>query len=357
MMNRCALSAHYEVLGDYVMKEFITSHPELFRHILCIIIILAGLVHIIKLEIKNSKYRKTIINGLNNDLSNYQIKYDPFPKNNLKDYQTQNNPLPEINLNDRQVQNNSVSDSDAYTNLLKEKNLLEQKFNYYQRKVKLNLNNLFTVGELTLIEIFRDMLSREEFSDWCVYGQVQPKKTGEYRIDFLVVSKKGVFVVESKAWKGLTLIYEPNYSNALSYSIYENYGRRIDSRSTEIQVFNINSSGINDSLYINKYTNPIEQARDYSRSLRNLLNFHIKNLVVFQQDEDYQVKFNENDFNRIDIDDYTTVICNRGVISYFSMVASEHINADEVNTVIRNNYDYAICLNASNVNEPPWNIN
>lgn len=325
MMNRCALSAHYEVLGDYVMKEFITSHPELFRHIICVLIMIASVIYILKLEKRNSQYKKLIINGSNNNLNNYQ------------------------------VQNNSVTNSVSYNNLLNEKLLLEQKFNYYQQKVKLNLNNLFTVGELTLIEIFRDMLNRKEYSDWKIYGQIQYKTYNTFRIDFLVVSEKGVFVVESKAWKGLTLIYEPNYSNVLTNSIYNNYGRSTNSRSTEIQVFNING-GANDSLYINEYTNPIEQARNYSRDLRNILNCRIKNLVVFQQDNNYQVKFNDNDLNAVNVDNYTTITTNRGVINYFSTVASEHINTCEINNAIRKNCDYAICLNASNVNEPPWVI-
>ena len=62
MMNRCALSAHYEVLGDYVMKEFITSHPELFRHVFCVLIMIAGVIYILKLEKRNSQYKKLIIN-------------------------------------------------------------------------------------------------------------------------------------------------------------------------------------------------------------------------------------------------------------------------------------------------------
>lgn len=40
------------------MKEFITSHPELFRHVFCVLTMIAGVIYISKLENRNFKLRK-----------------------------------------------------------------------------------------------------------------------------------------------------------------------------------------------------------------------------------------------------------------------------------------------------------
>jgi len=317
------------------MQELLSIIPEAYWRSVSLILLIFGLLYIIKLRKTNAEYKKLIMNGSNNNMNQYQKS-----KNKVNGYK---------------AQNNSGMNSDAYNYLLSEKSLLEQKFNYYQLKVKENLNNLFTIGELTLIEAFREMLTKKEFSDWYIYGQLQRKGFDTYRVYFLVVSENGVFVVESKAWKGLTLIYEPNHPNLLKNSIYNDYGKKLGLRSTEFQVFNI-SNGKNGSLSFNEYTNPIEQARGYSRDLRNVLNCHVKNLVVFQQNDKYQVKYNDCNLGKVSIDQFTTITTNKGIENYFSTAATEHINVDEINQLIRNNYNYAICLTASTVNEPPWNV-
>ncbi len=69
------------------MKGFISMHPELFKHIFCIIIMLAGIVYILKLENRNFKLRKEkdeAVNKFNSLETEYEnLKFDKTLSNEM----------------------------------------------------------------------------------------------------------------------------------------------------------------------------------------------------------------------------------------------------------------------------------
>lgn len=169
---------------------------------------------------------------------------------------------------------------------------IEREFNLYRKLVNKNFRQVFSSGELILIDFFKQLLKQPEYENCNIYGHLN-MKDGIYRTyqaDFFVVSNKGLFVIESKFWKGITLIYSNGYSTLFTNTQFFDYGKGSDK---EITVFNISQSNLSDKLEINKYTNPVAQARQYSKILRNYFNILVQNVVVFQEDEDCQIKFND----------------------------------------------------------------
>lgn len=230
---------------------------------------------------------------------------------------------------------------------------LSNEFSKYKADVKNNYRELLPYGERILIDYFCTLLSAPGFENWNIYGHLNLKYSvsKNYQADFLIVSDRGIYVVESKFWKGLTLIYTDGHPMIFSDTMYSDYGKGSDKG---ITIFNISKDRDTEKLEINKYNNPVAQARQYSKVLRNYLGRHVHNIVVFQEDENCQIKINDKDFDCYRVDQYTRITTQNNLISILkNSCMFQGVDLDKINDTIRNKFEYSICLNSSNINQPP----
>lgn len=330
---------------DYILNEATNSVKLIL--ILVVLILIAVIIYIINLEKRNFRKRKIIEeenNSLKESISELK-KYNSELKNYSSDLKKYSSDLKVYHASEigNLKKYNKIAIDDA-----------EVRFDSYRDMVKRNYRKTFASGELILIDCFRNLLSKPGYENWNIYGHLNLTESlfNNYQIDFLIVSDKGIYVIESKMWNGVTLIYTDDYPNILSNTQFSNYGR---GSNKNITVFNINDKSNSEGLEINKYTNPVEQVRKYSKILRNMLNIRIKNYVVFQQDEVRQVKFNDRDLTHYDVDKFTRITTQNKLLSDLeNAFSSENIDLEKVNDFIQTKFDYTIFLNAKNVNEPPW---
>lgn len=231
---------------------------------------------------------------------------------------------------------------------------LSNEFSRYRVDVRNNYRKLLPYGERILIDYFCMLLSTPGFENWNIYGHLNLRCSinQNYQTDFLIVSDRGIYVIESKFWKGLTLIYTDGYSMIFSNTMYSDYGKGSDKG---ITIFNISKDGDTEKFEINKYTNPVAQARQYSKVLRNHLGRHVHNIVVFQEDENCQIKINDKDFDCYCVDKYTRITTQNNLISLLkNSYIIQDIDLEKINDIIRNNFEYSIFLNSSNIKQPPW---
>lgn len=234
---------------------------------------------------------------------------------------------------------------------------MDYQFQTYRDMVNKNFRQVFSAGELILIDYFRKILSEPCYANWSIYGHLNIKgnSSRNYQVDFLIVSDKGIYVIESKLWNGLTFIYTNGTNNLFTDTQFYNFGRNSGCGATGIQVFNINRKDNGEGLEINKYTNPVEQAREYSKMLKDRFGVRVKNLVVFQQDDLRQVKINDRNLSYYDVDKYTRITTQNNLISDLKNLNSkEFIDIEKINHIIQTQFEYTIFLNSFNINQPPW---
>lgn len=235
---------------------------------------------------------------------------------------------------------------------------LNYQFKEYKKQVENNFRKTVPLGEILLIEKFSDLFATPGFDNCKIYGHLNIKDKANdknYQADFLIVCSRGVFVVESKYWKGLTLIYSKWHTNIFSNTEFSDFGK---GSSQEIKVFNINAvDDKKDVLKINKYDNPVNQARQYSVVLSEYLRRNVKNIVVFQQDGNCKVKVDDNDLDCYKVDEHTQITTQRNLISLlqnFYPAEAQQIDIDDITGFIEKNFQYTMYFDAENINQPPW---
>lgn len=327
-------------------KEFFNylsdSFSDLSKYIIAVLIFILVLVTFITVIIIKVQKRKN--DKLFNILNQQGIDFANQFRQQDMNFKTK------LNVKDNNYNNLLLRKDETYKKQLSE---MEDEFKTYRRLVHENFRQVFSSGELILIDCFKELLKEPGYENWTIYGHLNMKGDSyhNYQADFLIVSDRGIYVIESKFWKGLTLIYTKNFQMILTNTQFSDYGKGSDQ---EITVININQNTSTEKLEINKYTNPVAQARMYSKILRNHFDTRIHNFVVFQQDKDCQVKINEKDLSHFQIDQFTSITTQNNFKNILKNIKSEFVNYKEINDIIKREFNYAIVLNLSNINQPPW---
>lgn len=237
-------------------------------------------------------------------------------------------------------------------------NNLNAEFEEYKRQVRKNFREAIPVGEIFLIEKFEELFNTPGFENCKIYGHLNfrdKELDKNYQADFLIVCNRGIFVLESKFWRGLTLIYSKWHNNLFKNTEFSDFGK---GSGQEVTVFNVNSDDDKkDVLKISKYSNPITQARQYSVVLSKYLKREIKNIVVFQQDGSCQIKVDDNNLERYKIDEHTQITTQKNIVSLlqdFYPAVLKQMDIDNITGFIEKNFLYAMCFNAQNINQSPW---
>lgn len=293
-------------------------------------LLVIAVIIIINLSIKNTKYKKWLNNGLENNK-----KLSQAISNANNDY---------INLKE-----NSSMD---YSNLLHTLNDTQKKLDYYKKAVEKSSDNYLPYGELDLLEIFNNkIIINDRFKKWSIYYQLEYKNKNNSHncVDFLVVSPKGIFVIESKYWNGLTLVYSNQYKSPFHNTVFSDFGTNSNNEITVINVKNTTNKG---ELKLSRYTNPVSQARKYSKDLNVIFNKEIKNYIIFSSNENCSIKYNNITLEKTEtIDKYTSILTQNNLTELFENINSnepDKINCEEINTIINKNCHYSACLNYYN---------
>lgn len=253
--------------------------------------------------------------------------------------------------NNKQLQN---------TISIKNKELLEKsaEHNKYIQSVQNNIHKLLPYGERETLRVLCRMLSTPQYSAWTIYTHLEYRlSSGKYKqIDFLVVGDKGVYVIESKAWKGLTLLYSADYKSPFYNTQFNNFGNGCNGK---LSVFNINNN--TDSfgdLKITTYNNnPVAQARGYSKDLSCILDCKVNNIIVFQSNDEYEVKYNDAYFEKIKpLDSYTTITNQNNLIQFFESQTIKNFDYENIKKIIEEKCEYYFSLDKNNLTQSPLNI-
>jgi len=194
------------------------------------------------------------------------------------------------------------------------------------KQTKENLKESIPIGEAILIRKFVELFKNDEKNMWhesFVYYQFEfeYEEMGELKrckVDFLIVSPSGLFVVESKCWSGVTYIYNNHYSCPLfdNVAVFKDFGKGQnedkDQKQKTLRIFNAKNSE-NDNgekiIIISAYTHPIAQARKYSMLLRKLLGVEtVKNVIVFHVGREYGIQIDDKNIKSIGVDSRNTEI-------------------------------------------------
>jgi hypothetical protein len=191
-----------------------------------------------------------------------------------------------------------------------------------------------TNGEEELLDEFRKLYSHGLLTDTIVYYQLKLSIEDEERIiDMLMVSPKGIYVIETKHWGGTTYIdYCRPFRDEMFMDIdHPDFGKGSKGISKQIRVFNVKSFRDEDNghekLIFNGYEHPINQARKYSTGLRRFLDVpRVNNVVVFTPTKGKcEVRYNNALLeNPKPIDSYTTIITKKMLGRFISEM--DHIN-------------------------------
>ncbi len=172
-----------------------------------------------------------------------------------------------------------------------EKALAEQ----YRKEVTDNLQKQTPFGEWLLLQSFLQLFQESAFDDFTIYHHLEYEQDGQIRqVDFFIVSPKGLFVIESKMWKGITYIFDKTTVNIFSNTSTFRYADFGIGGGDKVRVFNAKiSSDSRGQIILNSYENPIAQARQYSQYLWKKLEVPaVYNLVVFRASSGYELQYN-----------------------------------------------------------------
>lgn len=243
-----------------------------------------------------------------------------------------------------------------YENKLSEQYSESQK---YRNQVHNNLHEQIPDGEKIIINIFKDFFRNKTFIDFTIYNQLAFNFDGGFsRVDFLVVSPRGLFVIESKCWKGVTYVYRKGFPNIFYNTEFDSFGL---GSNLDIQVFNVNSSEKEKGkLIVSKYDNPIAQARGYSRALANILplkdGMRIKNIVVFNKLEKFVTLFNNEPLEKEDLDSFSSIITDSNIKSYFDGFQNNHFNTQNIVDYIDHNLGCLFKMDINNYGQAPFDL-
>jgi hypothetical protein len=197
---------------------------------------------------------------------------------------------------------------------------------------KEQLKKSIPLGEQLILDHFKenfDQLFRQD-KDTVIFHQLEIN-SGSKKIDFFIVSSQGLFVIESKCWKGVTYVYdgksvanEKEVIDIFKGTPYCNFGcsETAEENDKKYKVFNVRENDKKGEMILSAYNeNPIVQSKNYSRALAGILRTNkVRNLVVFTFNNDCSVIYNNEPLESRrykKVDDYTTVVYDSNLRKFF----------------------------------------
>ena len=225
----------------------------------------------------------------------------------------------------------------------------------YQKQVTANLEKLIPYGERLLIRKFLSLFEKGIFDDVVIYYHLVIETNPGFRqVDFFIASPKGLFIIESKLWKGTTYIYGSTFPDMFQKTQYSSFGV---GSSEKIRVFNAQQSATDaGQIQLSTYNNPVAQVREYSMLLLKVLNEElIKNVVVFRAADEYEVMFNNKPLDIIEIDNYTSIITDTVLEKFFvSLRSTKTRETIKVIENIEKNLKYRFKIDKNNYQQAPF---
>ena len=195
---------------------------------------------------------------------------------------------------------------------------------HWHREEKGEAENFIPWGEQLLTkELCRNFnLLGQEAVIW--HGLEYKTEKSFRQVDFLVLCKKGLFVLESKYWKGVSFVFDGEVVNLFEGTMYHGFGQVSDetvmtARDREFRAFNAQFNKEEGTMLLKTHQNPLVQVRNYARALVKILNNNnIKSAVVFSTNDKCELRYNRQPLSMIkNIDKYTSVLQNSQINDYF----------------------------------------
>lgn len=245
-------------------------------------------------------------------------------------------------LSNKEIEQVSKISSDY----LDEIKLLENKYRELQdycADIEKDIQSGFATSERFLMKRFYELLDNPEYQDITIYHSLGYIDGNDHlkEIDFLIITKKGILIIESKHWKGVTYIYCDNphkkivnttadmFANT-QYTDFAKTSIRIYQDDFPMRVFVVRENDAKGTLVIRDYNNPISQVRGYSWGVNKALGKPVANAVVFHKDEQCQVVYNDElvqDYHQID--GLTNIVVDDSIDKYLDSLGG-NLTVDEM---------------------------
>lgn len=237
------------------------------------------------------------------------------------------------------------------------KALSEKEFEAYQNEVKKNFQEKIPYGEQQLLKTFKKLLSANAFHDFTIYVHLAYENDYGFReVDFFIVSPKGLFVIESKRWNGITYIYDESYPDIFKGTMFDKFAV---GSNKGVRVFNAQwSEDKKDEIVLSGYNHPLSQARGYSFDLKQTFGTPVSNIVVFGNSLKSAVLFNGEPLHQTKVDNYTDIIVEQKLEKFFNArqncLSREDIDA--ANQKIQALLKWQFKIDKNNCHEGPFNL-
>lgn len=238
----------------------------------------------------------------------------------------------------------SSSSSEILSSIKEENQYLKKQCEELQSQIRKNTPS----GERYLTKIFCDLYSNPFFKEMLIYHSLSYIDNNNClkEIDFLVLTKKGLLIIESKHWKGVTHIYCNNQNESIVNTTNDLFFRthhekfflsniNIYKELQDMRIFVVKENDKKGSLIIQNYGNPIMQVRDYSQEVSHILKRRIINSVVFHSDVESQIVFNNEPISKHKkIDNFTNILVDTYIGEYLQNL-DESLDSSQIDALVK----------------------
>ena len=230
----------------------------------------------------------------------------------------------------------------------------------------------YSTGEKFLVKRFYELLAKPRYQNITVYHSLayidQYGRSKE--IDFLIITKKGILIIESKHWKGTTYLdcdindqkrvhSEYDIFTNTQYKNFAETSIKIFSDQCPMRVFVVRENDAKGTLVMRDYNNPVSQVRGYSAGIGLALGKQVVNAVVFHKDESCEVVFNGKfieDFHSMD--QLTSIVVDSALDRYLDSLGG-NLSDDEMSqlvSLVEEKLTYHYKMDKDNYRDPKFKI-
>lgn len=266
----------------------------------------------------------------------------------------------------------SAKKSSEYRHKLQELKEKQETLQDYCADIEKDIQSNFATSERFLMKRFYQLLDQSEYQDIIVYHSLGylDKKSQIKEIDFLVVTKRGILIIESKHWKGVTYIYCDDHNKKIvntaadmfantQYADFAQTSIRIYNDDYPMRVFVVRENDAKGTLVIRDYNNPVSQVRGYSGGVSGALRKPVVNAVVFHKDEHCQVVYNDvlvEDYQQID--NLTKIVVDDSLDKYLDSLGGNLTSAEmlQLSESIEQKFTYHYKMDRFNYTEQKFKV-
>lgn len=243
----------------------------------------------------------------------------------------------------------------------------------YCETIEKDIQGNYATSERYLIKRFYDLLADPSYQDITIYHSLgYIDSSGQQKeIDFLLITKKGILILEAKHWKGVTYIYCDNNgeknvgseTDLLANTQYASFAKqdiKIFKEGCSMRVFVVKENDAKGTLVIRDYNNPISQVRTYSSGVYYALGKRTTtSAVVFHKDEQCQVVFNNKMLEGYqDIDGLTSIVVDDSIAMYLDKLGGNLTSEDmrELTEIVEQKFTYHYKMDKSNYTDQKFRV-